>query len=686
MLIFDQLNKADRHLRMLSWLIAAGLMTLLGGLWWVQIVHSRQYVESQATQSYRTVRVPAPRGKIMDRNGTVLAENKPVYSITLYLEDRTLRETVQKKWSHAKDAARRAGATQRKPNFFERVLSLFGYKPSLVQPRRLTRAQSDELLRAARYLVVSNIVSQLSEITGQQIPLDEVRLWKHYKQKLILPFPIIAKLDAYQIARVQERGLHLPGIDMDVQPERVYPHKTLAAHTLGSLIRHDESVEGDLAFFDYKLPDYRGYSGIEASYDSVLRGRAGAKSVLINNVGYRQTDTILSPVEAGKDLTLTIDTDIQKTAEKALNDIRDIVPPVRGAAVVLDVRTGEVIALASAPTFDPSDWIPFLPHAIAGLYTNEYTAPLRNRAVYGNYAPGSTFKVFVALAGLEAGTLDTNEPVHVEANPREPGRGVYYVGSGRNRHSFRDSVYGDFKFRQAFIKSSNGYFIEHGLRVTPQRIVAMAQQFHFGERTGIPLLDSRGFLPTSDWVKRNWGGWSSAAVGNLSIGQGALDVTPLQLAVAIAAVANNGKVLKPQLVLNVRGPDELIAPNQAKSLPPVVRDELRVSPRSLEIVRQAMLADVEDSGGTGHGAYVNGFRVCAKTGTAQVERGSKIDHYTWIASYGPFEDPRYAVVVMVESGVSGGGTCAPVAKQIYTRLKYREETTPRTTSSVVARN
>jgi penicillin-binding protein 2 len=688
MLIFDQLNKADRHLRLLSWVIAAGLVTLLAGLWWVQVVRSRQFVESQFTQSYRTVRVPAPRGKIMDRNGTVLAENRPVYSITLYLEDRTLREAVQKKWSQAKDAARRAGATERKPNIFERVLSWFGYRPSLVQVRPLTRTNSLELLRGARYSVVSNIVGQLSSIIGEPIPLDEAQLTNHYHHRLVLPFPIKGRLDATNIARVQERGLNLPGIDMEVQPQRVYPQRTLAAHVLGSLIRSDESVEGDLAYFDYKLPDYRGYSGIESSFDTELRGRAGAKSVQINNLGYRQTDTTLSPVEAGKDLTLTIDAEIQREAEHALNYAVVDIPPVRGAAVVLDVRTGEVLALASVPKFDPNDWIPFLPHAIAGLYTNASVAPLRNRAIYGKYAPGSTFKIFVALAGLEAGTLDTNEVIHIDPNPRDPAHGIYYVGSRKTPHAFKDTARpGDYKFHLAFIKSSNGYFIEQGLRVKAERIVAMAQQFHFGERTGIPLPDSRGFLPTSDYARRFQGGWPPAAIGNLSIGQGALDVTPLQLAVAVAAVANNGRVLQPQLVMNVRGPDELVAPNQPTSLRPIVRDEVRVSSRSLEIVRQAMLGDVETPGGTGSGVSgIPGFRVCAKTGTAQVERGTKIDHFTWFASYGPFEDPRYAVVVMVESGSSGGGTCAPVARQIYEKLKEREEKRSRASGNSVVKN
>jgi penicillin-binding protein 2 len=685
MLVFDQLNKADRHLRVLSWLIALGLFVLLLGLWWVQVVRSRQFVEDQHTQSYRSVRVPAPRGKIMDRNGLALAENRPVYSVNMYLGDPIWRAAVQTEYFRLRNAARNVGAQPRTPTATERFLAWFGYDTPQVQHRKLSRAETTALGRAARYTVTSNIVARLSAILDQPLAIDEKSFHTHYEQRLVLPLPILRNLTAVQVARFQERGLSLPGVDMEVQPARHYPEGTVAAHVLGCLTRADESAEGELAFFNYHLPDYRGLYGIEASLDAPLRGRAGAKSVLVNNLGYRQNESTISPVEAGKDITLTIDTSIQREAERALASAAVSVPPLRGAVVVLDVRSGEVLALVSAPAFNPNDWIPFLPHAIASGYTNEYLAPLRNRAIYGNYAPGSTFKIFVALAGLEAGTLDPEETLRIEANPRDTARGIYYVGP--RRHPFKDTAQpGDYNFRRAFIRSSNGYFIEQGLRVTPQAIIALAEQFQFGERTGIPLPDSRGLLPTADWVRRNRGAWSPVATGNLSIGQGDLDMTPLQLAVAVGAVANGGKVLTPQLVMSVRGPDELVPPGPPAAPRPIVRHQLNLRSRSLDVVRQAMLADVEDPLGTGHGARVPDFRVCGKTGTAQVERGAQNDHFTWFASYGPFEDPRYAVVVMVESGASGGGTCAPVARRIYEKLKYRERTLPAMRGQAVVKN
>ncbi|HTD66837.1 MAG TPA: penicillin-binding transpeptidase domain-containing protein [Candidatus Limnocylindria bacterium] len=670
MLIFDQLNKADRHLRVLSWVCATGIVVLLTGLWWVQVVRSRHFVEDQRTQSYRTVRVPAPRGKIFDRNGVVLAENRPTYNVSLFLEDPRWRRAVQQHYIQARDQARRAGATNRPASALEKVASWFGYEPSLVQLRKLPRAEVTVLERQARYSVTSNIVWQLSVALDQPLTIDEAKFHQHYHQSLALPLPIVSDLNPFQVARLQERALTLPGIEMDIQPTRIYPLGSTAAHVLGYLTRSKESVEDELASYNYPLPYYRGLFGVELSLDEELRGRAGAKSVLVNNLGYRQTETILSPVEAGKNVTLTIDTNIQVVAERALAAAAGATPPVRGAAVVLDVRTGEVIAMASSPTFNPNHWVPFLPQKIWNTYTNEEIGPLQNRAVFGNYMPGSIFKIVVGLAGLEAGTLDPNKIIRVEPNPFDRTHGGYFVG----RKLFKDTAApGDYDFRRAFYRSSNSYFIEHGLLVGPQRIVALGERFHFGERTGIPLQESRGLLPTADYIRRTSRAWSPVAVGNLSIGQGALDVTPLQLAVAVAAVANGGKVLAPQLVLQVASPNELIA-TQNSFVQPQIRNDLGVSPRSLRIVQQAMLADVEESDGTGKAAHVPGYRVCGKTGTAQVEKDNSFDHYTvWFASYAPFENPHYSVVVMIDHGASGGVSCAPAAGAIYRALKARDE-------------
>jgi penicillin-binding protein 2 len=628
------------------------------------------------------VRVPAPRGKILDRNGIALAENRASYSISLYLEDRSWRDAVQKEYKRAEQLARNSAPVPRKPKFIEKILSWFGYKPALTQPRRLNTAEKAGIGRNARYSVTSNIVWQLGVALRQPLTVDETKFHRHYDRRRALPLPIIPNLNLDQIARFQEQSVHLPGVDMEMQPMRVYPYSELAAQVVGCLTHFDDaSAEGELASFNYHLPDYRGYDGIEASYDAQLRGKAGAKSVLVNNLGYRQNETILSPIEAGKNVTLTIDAEIQRGAAK----------PVRGAAVVLDVRTGEIVALASAPGFNPNNWIPGLPTEIWNTYTNEDFAPLQNKAVFGNYAPGSIFKIVVAFAGLEGGTLDPNEILTVEPNPSDHAHGAFVAG----RRLFKDTAPpGDYSLKRALARSSNSYFIQQGLRMDPQRIVMMAQRFHLGEKTGLPLRESRGNLPTQ-FARASRSGHSGIAIANMCIGQGDLDVTPLQLAAMVAAVANGGKILQPQLVLRTAAPDELLA--EPPVVHAVVRENIYLNERNLGLVREAMLADTEDAEwGTAFTAFherdkktpvLKNFRVGGKTGTAQVEKNGKFDHYTvWFASYAPFESPRYAVVVMVDHGSSGGGTCAPVATKIYRALESRESRTPMTRKDSFARN
>ena len=675
MLIFDQLQKADRPLRLLSWSIATGLAMLLGGLWWVQVVRSRHYGEEQRNQSYRTVRVPAPRGKILDRHGVALAENRPSYNMNLFLGDRAWRDRVRQHFRASVTAARQAKAASSQPNGLEKFLSWFGYRPSLVELGSLDKAERLRLELGARYAVTSNIVHQLGVVMGQPLVIDEKKFHQHYDQRRALPLPVAVDLNPRQVARLQERALSLPGLEMDIQPTRLYPHGSLAAHLLGYLQRDNESVDGEVSDYSYRLPDFRGASSLERSLDEELRGKAGGKSVLVNNLGYRQSESVWAAVEAGQNVTLTIDVELQRATEQALASA-PVAGPVRGAAVVLDVRTGEVLALASAPTFDPNKFIPFITPDNWNEYNNTNTTPMLNRAIFGGYMPGSTFKTVVALAALEAGTLD---PAAIYASP-----GIYPFGRG-----IRDTAgAGDFDFKRAFKKSSNCYFIDAGLKVGPDAILAMAARLHFGERTGLPLAqDSRGLLPTREWWRQNRGPWQGGDTANLSMGQGELKITPLQMAVAMAAVANGGKVLFPQLIASVQPQDQMVDPANQTAIRPRLHDQLPVSPRTLGVIHEAMLADTEDSDGTGTAARLPGFRVCGKTGTAQVFKGTKVDHLTvWFASFAPFEDPRYAVVVMVDYGGGGGTTCAPVAAKIYHALRYREQHLPAKHKGAFAKN
>ncbi len=692
MLIFDQLNKADRHLRLLSWCVAAGLAVLFGGLWWVQVVRSGHYAEDQRNQSSRTVRVPGPRGKILDRHGVALAENVPVYNISLYLHDRGWRALAWDEYVRQRAVAvARTAAPARPPSWLARFLAWTGLRSLPKETRKLDVATRNELLRRSRYAATSNLVQQLGLALGQVVVTNEAKFQKefheHYEQRRALPMPILSGLSSNLIARFLEQGTRLAGLDMEIQPIRIYPQGTVAAHVLGYLRRSEESAEDELSFYNYRLPDYRGISGIEYSQDEELHGRAGAKSMLVNNLGYLQSETVWSPVEAGRNVTLTLDAAVQAEAERALKNAPGAGHPVRGAAVVLDCRTGEIIALASAPAFDPNKFIPHISAADYAEYMDESTRPLQHRAILGGYPPGSTFKTVVALVGLEAGTLDPASIFQVAVDPENAPKGCIYVGQRKIRDTANA---GPYNFKRALIKSSNSYFITNALRVGPEAIIAMGERLHLGERTGIPLgQDSRGILPTRDWIKKNRGPWQNGDTANLAIGQGDLLVTPLQLAVAMAAVANGGRVLTPQLILSTQGQDELVDPAQRAGVRPVIRDQLPVTSRTLRLVHEAMLADTEDAEGTGTKAQVEGFRICAKTGTAQLIKLGHTkadDHITWFASFGPYEQPRYAVVVMVESGGSGGGTCAPVAQRIYTKLRDREKQPAASRKNSLARN
>ncbi len=364
---------------------------------------------------------------------------------------------------------------------------------------------------------------------------------------------------------------------------------------------------------------------------------------------------------------LTIDLDLQRAAEESF--ARHQGAEARGAVVVMDVRTGDVLAMVSSPTFDPNDFADGISQD-KWQKLQDLTAE-KNRATYENYAPGSIFKTVVALAALENG-LNPNEVYHVQANPENPAKGITYVG----RRAIKDTAPpGDYDFKRAFIHSSNSYFIHAGLQSGVEDIVRIGDKFHLGERTGLfARQETGGDFPKLDHVATS--AWRDGDTANLCIGQGAIAVTPVQMAVMVSAIANGGKVLWPRLVDRIE-PQDPASGEMATNFPAgVVRDELGVHPRSLQIVRDAMLADVNSSEGTGTAAAVDGLQICGKTGTAQVQDiHNKLTGYNfWFASYAPYENPKYAVVVMVEStGTGSGGTvCAPIAHDIYETILKKE--------------
>ncbi len=664
MLVFDQLKRNDPTLRTLSLTVLAGLLVLLAGLWWVQVVSFRNYQNRQETQSFRTVRVPAVRGKIVDQRGVVLAENRPSFTVGLYLEELSPQFRAE---------YRRLRPMQMVTNapFYKRWLGLSTVK---TQAMRLKPIDQSALAWQSRSRVVSNLVTQLSAGLDQPPRFDSNHFQRHYETRRALPYPVLANLNPAQVAAFEEQSLGQMGANLDIQSLRVYPLQATAAHVVGYLTREsDRSYEGELAEFSYRLPDFRGVVGIEAGFDTLLRGRAGAKSVLVNYLGYKQSETVWSAAQPGQNVVLTLDVRVQQAAEQALLRAGT---RVCGAAVVMDVRNGDILAMASSPTPNPNHFVHGFPPGEYDKLNDERLRPQINRATQENFAPGSIFKTVVALACLENG-LNPDATYHVQPNPANPAKGIIHVG----RQAFRDlAPPGDYDFRRALLRSSNSYFITNGIRVAGiQRIIELSRKFHLGEKANLPTKqETTGILPTLQQVTSAH--WRDGDTANICIGQGPIAVTPLQMAVMTSAIANGGTVYWPRLVDRIEPQD--LGPGQQPVRFPAgrVRDRLGVRTSSLRELHIAMLADTEDPEATAYKPFreyyqtPGAMRVCGKTGTADVadEHNRQVGKNTWFIAFAPYDQPKYAVVVMVEDVGSGGSTCAPVARDIFKALQLRE--------------
>jgi penicillin-binding protein 2 len=647
MLILDELKKNDPQLRLVAGMLAAGLFILLAGLWWVQVVSARKYQGHLETQSYRTVRLPAMRGKILDREGRVLAENRPRYNLSLYLDD------LRKQFKAASDAEYTSATNARARNIAAQEKQLG--RPLTKAERKqfkFTPDQMEHIRAQGRYRVASAVVSQVGQKLGQPLTLDPAKFKRDYETRLTMPYTVIPDASPEQIARFEEQFTGVPGADVDLQPVRAYPLGTTAGHLLGYLSRDDSSKEGDDAYFNYYLPDYRGVTGIESGYDSWLRGHAGGASVLVNNLGYRQSENVWSQPAPGHNVVLTIDLDLQRAAEDSL--VARQGANVRGAVVVMDVRSGDVLAMVSSPALNP-DYLSNDPKYLS----DPKLRPEINRATQQNYAPGSIFKPIVGLAALEAGL----DPDAIVDNP-----GYVYVGR-RQIHDLAPP--GKYTLRNAIIESCNTYFVTVGLQAGKENVVRMAGKFHFGERTGLPTRqETKGIFPTLKQVQSP--DWRDGDSANICIGQGEMAVTPMQMAVAYSAIANGGTVLWPRLVERIEPQDPASGEAMTNFPAGLVRDHLGVSARNLKLLRDAMLAETVE--GTGQDAQVPGLQICGKTGTAQVmnSQNQEIDRTTWFASFAPYENPRYAVVVMMEGRTFWGKDCAPIAHDIYAEILKKE--------------
>ena len=576
-------------------------------LYRLQTVKAGEFAEVETTQTTRRIGVPAQRGRILDRSGRVLADCRPSRCIVCNLEELQQRGS----WSNtvnAVDAAVDALAS------------------ALELPRTLTREQ----------------------------------VVRHVARASALPLTVWRDLDERTFARFAERADGFPGFEMVVRAERRYPYGTLAAHVIGYTGRGRPGGDEPLAALEvgateahfFEELEMKGRKGVEGFYNRYLAGFPGQRFMLVDARGFRPRKSAgkeladaaaddVAPAN-GLDLELTLDIDIQAELERQLAD-------VTGAGVVLDPRDGAVLAMASAPTFDPNDCIPHLTPALYASLTNAPAKRGQNRAISESYAPGSTFKPITALAALATGWLPDDEYDCL---------GVYQLGEWKLR-CWDYFGHGPLNLRRALEQSCNTFFCNIGSAIGTNALIEAARDFGLGSCTGIDIGgETPGVVPDETWKRTYYNEpWYPGDTCQMAIGQGMLLVTPLQMAVVAAALANGGTVVKPYL--HKRSDAE-----GGRRVP--------FSDDSIELVRLGMLDVVRQ--GTGQ-KIANGLAVtCAgKTGTAEIGKGNMRRKNTWVIAFAPFEKPTVAIAMVVERGESGGKTVAPRVNAVFSKIFGRND-------------
>ena len=501
-------------------------------------------------------------------------------------------------------------------------------------------------------------LAQLLEIDAESL---EMRWRAGQSLPRYRPLPLLEDVGREAMEVIQENSVDLPGVIVEAKPFRAYPYGDMAAHLFGYLGEVTEDELRQPEFEGYRSGAMIGKTALERLYEDRLRGEHGQKRIEVNVRGNELRQVTTRNPLPGQSLYLTIDATLQKAAEDALGE-------QSGGIVALDVHTGEVLAFVSRPSFDPA-WF------ARGVTSEEWNSlidnpkhPMTNKVLRGQYPPGSTFKMVVALAALEAGTASPSTTVTCD--------GSMHLGS----HEFRcwkKEGHGSVDLHKAIKESCDIWFYRVGLETGIDRIASAATRFGLGEPTGFPFgSEQPGLIPTRAWKKRRFGtSWYDGETVNTSIGQGFVLTTPLQLAVMSATLANGGTVWRPQIVQKIVSLDGvtewLLKPEKLKeSIWPA--DGMRV-------VRRAMEAVVNEAGGTAARSRLEVVRFAGKTGTAQVVRRKADDEeeddleqipyrfrdHALFVSYAPAVAPQIAVAVVVEHGGHGSSAAAPIAKAMY---------------------
>ncbi len=547
--------------------------------------------------------IPAPRGQITDRNGRPLAQSRLSYNLAVSFP-------TPLNWDDA------------------RILSF-------------ARQQ----------------IQLASSFLKRPINISDEAIINHYKNRGLLPIDIVEDMTPQELG-IAQRGL-TPNLILRQTYVRIYPNDTLAAHIIGYTGREAPLSVRPIENRDLIFSESEGKEGIEQSFDTELKGQQGMMHMTFDADGNKMSERIPRPPVPGYNVILTIDEGLQRICEEVLRTESQ-----RGAIVVIDPNSGEILAMASNPSFNPNEFVPTVSKAVFDRYSNDESAPLFPRAFRSAYPPGSTFKTFVGLAAMETGIITPQTKLSCPTS----------VSVGNHVFSnWKKVPAGSLTFVGAMEQSCNTWFYQAGLKIGAPPIIEYTTALGLGRRTGIPLQgEASGNIPTDDYMMRvHRRTIKNGDVANMSIGQGDILISPLQMAQAMGVLAMGGKFHQTRLVKQVQTIDNKVI----AAYPDRLRDEIPISQEINDTLRKALIAVTEGGQGTGGRAKVKGITVAGKTGTAQWGPRTA----AWFAGYLPADNPRYAFAAVYEAAAGvkagGGSHAAPMIGKVFSKV-YGEKSKP----------
>lgn len=604
--------------------IAFGL--LLGRFWYIQMFQGEHYAQLAFNNFIKRRVIAAERGQIFDIRRRPIAVNRPSYDVILT------------------------------PAFFT----------DAEEPKE---ERDERIRRLAQYLSMSE--KETDKLIQR---VDKVKPSERFA-----PLSVRTGITRDQLALVETNALDLHGVEVMPTSQRYYPFNELASHLIGYVNQINDEELKTLKRFGYRLGDVTGRMGIERQFEPMLRGANGLSAGVVNAKGMPQTDAeslaLLSnwkdvPPISGKNIVLTVDMELQRILKHALRNYES------GAIVAVDPNNGHILAMASTPTFNPNSWSGRLSRDEHILADNNPYKPMLDKALL-SFFPGSVYKVVTAAAALEEGLMLPQDTLNCP--------GYYEYGKQHRRfHCWKHSGHGAVTVTEAIASSCDVYFYKVGEKLGIDTLADYARLFGLGSKTGIGINnESAGVVPTREWHnKRSKEGFQGGFTLSTSIGQGDVKVTPLQMALSYAAIANGGTLYYPQIVDHIETADGTTIFNY----PPRVRAKLPFKPETLKVIKAGLDMVVNAEIGTAYAYRLPNVSVAGKTGSAQVISKRVSSHavdfkyrdHAWFAAFAPIEQPQIAVAVFLEHGGSGSANAGPVVMEVLEQY-FREIATVRKT-------